>query len=76
MDLETIATSSVKSSISVTDELSPFINERDKEPSWDGNIYIYANSDKRKEGIKKVPVQVKGKQSDDFSSETVKYLVF
>ena len=75
MDLETIATSSVKSSISVTDELSPFINERDKEPSWDGNIYIYANSDKRKEGIKKVPVQVKGKQSDDFSSETVKYLV-
>lgn len=75
MDLETIATSSVKSSISVTDELSPFINERDKEPSWDGNIYIYANSDKRKEGIKKVPVQVKGKQSDDFSSETVKYPV-
>ncbi len=75
MDLETIATASVKSSISITDELSPFINEGDKEPSWDGNIYIYANKDKRKEGIKKVPVQVKGKQSDDFSSETIKYPV-
>lgn len=50
MDLEKIATASVKTSISITDELSPFINEGDKEPSWDGNIYIYANKDKRKEG--------------------------
>lgn len=41
MDLETIATSSVKSSILVTDDLSPFINERDKEPLWDGKIYIF-----------------------------------
>ena len=48
MDLEKIATASVKTSISITDELSSFINEGDKEPSWDGNIYIYANKDKRK----------------------------
>ena len=75
MDLEKIATASVKTSISITDELSPFINEGDKEPSWDGNIYIYANKDKRKESIKKVPVQVKGKQSDDFSLDTIKYPV-
>ena len=38
-------------------------------------IYIYANKDKRKESIKKVPVQVKGKQSDDFSLDTIKYPV-
>lgn len=75
MDLEKIATASVKTSISITDELSSFINEGDKEPSWDGNIYIYANKDKRKESIKKVPVQVKGKQSDDFSLDTIKYPV-
>ena len=73
--MEKIATASVKTSISITDELSPFINEGDKEPSWDGNIYIYANKDKRKESIKKVPVQVKGKQSDDFSLDTIKYPV-
>lgn len=73
MDLEKIATASVKTSISITDELSSFINEGDKEPSWDGNIYIYANKDKRKESIKRVPVQVKGKQSDDFSLDTIKY---
>lgn len=75
MDLEKIATASVKTSISITDELSSFINDGDKEPSWDGNIYIYANKDKRKESIKKVPVQVKGKQSDDFSLDTIKYPV-
>lgn len=73
MDLEKIATASVTASISATDVLSPYINEGDKEPSWDGNIYIYSNKNKRKDGIKKVPVQVKGKQNDDFSKNTIKY---
>lgn len=73
MDLEKIATASVTASISATDVLSPYINEGDKEPSWDGNIYIYSNKNKRKDGIKKVPVQVKGKQDDDFSKNTIKY---
>ena len=48
-------------SISLTDVLSPFINDGDKEPSWDGNIYIHIDKQKSKNGIKKVPVQVKGK---------------
>lgn len=73
MDLEKIATASVKASISATDVLSPFISEGDKEPSWDGNIYIYSDSNKKKDGIKKVPVQVKGKQNGDFSKEIIKY---
>lgn len=60
MDLEKIATASVKTSISITDELSSFINDGDKEPSWDGNIYIYANKDKRKESIKKFQYKLKG----------------
>ena len=68
MDLEKIATASVKTSISMTDVLSPFINDGEKEPSWDGNIYIYSNKDKKKDGIKKVPVQVKGKYNNDFSN--------
>ena len=61
MDIEKLATSAVADSISLTDVLSPFINDGDKEPSWDGNIYIYADKNKNKKGIKKVPVQVKGK---------------
>ncbi len=60
MDIERLATSAVVESISLTDVLSPFINDGDKEPSWDGNIYIYADKHKSKKGIKKVPVQIKG----------------
>ena len=36
---------------------------------------IWHGKDKRKESIKKVPVQVKGKQSDGFSLDTIKYPV-
>lgn len=60
MDIEKLATAAVVESISLTDVLSPFINDGDKEPSWDGNIYIYQDKSKTKKGIKKVPVQVKG----------------
>lgn len=60
MNIEKLATSAVEESISKTDVLDPFVNDGDKEPSWDGNVYIYADKHKTKKGIKKVPVQVKG----------------
>ena len=60
MDIEKLATAALKKSISQTDFLADFVNDGDKEPSWDGNIYIYADSTKSKKGIKKIPVQVKG----------------
>lgn len=47
MDIEKLATSAVVESISMTDVLSPFINDGDKEPSWDGNIYIYEDKKKK-----------------------------
>ena len=60
MNIEKLATSAVVESISKTDVLDPFVNDGDKEPSWDGNVYIYVDKRKAKKGIKKVPVQVKG----------------
>ena len=60
MDTENIATSAVNAAISKTTYLSAFINEKDKEPCWDGHIYIYSDKRKSKENIKRVPVQVKG----------------
>ena len=60
MNIEKLATSAVEESISKTEVLDPFVNDGDKEPSWDGNVYIYADKHKTKKGIKKVPVQVKG----------------
>ena len=60
MDIEKLATSAVTGYISKTDYLSPFINEGDKEPSWDGNIYVFNNRSKSKCYLMgKVAVQVK-----------------
>ena len=62
MDIERLAVTAVINSISKTDVLSPYINSGEKEPSWDGNIYIHEDKTKSKHNIKKVPVQVKGEK--------------
>lgn len=41
MDLEKIATATVAESISRTDTMSPFVNDGDKEPVWDGHRWAY-----------------------------------
>lgn len=39
-----------------------YINDNDKEPSWDGLIYLYRTEDLKVEDIEyKIPIQVKGK---------------
>lgn len=62
MDIETAATTAIKEKIANTDRLSQYINERDKEPIWDGSIYVYKNGSRKSDNfIARVPVQVKGK---------------
>lgn len=61
MELEKLATSAVITELSKTDRLSSFINSGDKEPCWDGNIYIHEDKSRTKKNIKKVATQVKGK---------------
>ena len=74
MDIERLATSAVTASISETDYLSAFINSGDKEPLWDGQIYVYSNKNKSKDNlIARVPVQIKGKQCDNISKTKINY---
>lgn len=61
MGIEKLATSAVETTIEKTDRLSSFINNGDKEPCWDGNIYIHEGKNHTKKNIKKVATQVKGK---------------
>lgn len=75
MDIEILATSAIKTSISTADVLTPFIPEKDKEPSWNGYICIYTNKNKSKEGLKRVPVQVKGKINNNLTSESINYQI-
>lgn len=39
--IELFSVNAVKNSIAMSDFLSPFIADNDKEPSWDGFVYIY-----------------------------------
>ena len=74
IQIETLAVNAVKDSILMSDYLIPFINDNDKEPSWDGKVYIYKDKNCTKDNlIGRLPVQVKGKECDDLSKEEISY---
>lgn len=75
MDIEKLATSAVEATISKTDRLSSFINSGDKEPVWDGNIYIHQDKKKTKQNIKRVSVQVKGKVTQTKPPKCITYRI-
>lgn len=67
MDIESLATSAIKDSISWTDRLVPYIPEKEKEPIWDGSVHVYSSSIHSNENeIGRVPTQVKGKTVKKF----------
>ena len=75
MDYEKIATGALNISISKTDRLSAFINDGDKEPSWDGCIYLHKDKNRTKEDIKRIPVQVKGKGVSSWNKDKIPYSI-
>lgn len=76
MGIEKLATSAVETAIEKTDRLSSFINSGDKEPCWDGNIYIHEGKNHTKKNIKKVATQVKGKKVKPHQvADSIKYRI-
>lgn len=76
MNIESMAISAVQNAISKTDYLGEQINKGDREPSWDGSIYVYntpGNNHKKEDYMATVPVQVKGMIKNDHSAERIKY---
>ena len=72
--IETLSVNAVRDSIVTSDFLDQFIADNDKEPSWDGFVYIYEDNSKKKDKLKgRIPVQVKGKECDDFSRDEISY---
>ena len=59
--IETLSVNAVRDSVVVSDFLDQFIADNDKEPTWDGFVYIYSDKSKKKEKLKgRLPVQIKG----------------
>ena len=61
MDLEQLGTASVIQEVSKTKRLKAFRNSGDNEPSFDGHIYIYKDTNYAKDELRRVPVQIKAK---------------
>lgn len=76
--IEQLAVNKLKRSILSCPLLQAFISEGDKTPSWDGEVYVYASSDKHKKKQNiygRVPVQVKGKTSQNLSKNSISFPV-
>lgn len=74
--VETLAVNTVIESIVLCNYLEPYISDKDKQPSWDGNVYIYKSPQKRKDNILgRIPAQVKGSQLLNPDAECVTFAV-
>ena len=63
MGIEKLATSAVETAIEKTDRLNSFINSGDKEPCWDGNIYIPRGKTTQRKTSKKLQHKLKERRS-------------
>lgn len=75
MDKEELSVSALKTVFGKLDKIKPFINDGDKMPSWDGDIFIYSKSNYSKDNLRKIPSQVKGVEVDDLSKISISYPV-
>lgn len=74
--IEILAVNAVRDSIAISEYLSPYINDNDKEPTWDGKVYIFNDKSKKKSKMRGyVPVQVKGKECNSLTKENITYPV-
>lgn len=73
LDYEQLGTSALSDAIAKTSKLKAFINSGDKEPSYDGYIYIYNNKKYKKGNLKKVSIQVKAKGVSGKFNSIIKY---
>ncbi len=54
--------------------ISQFLSEDDKEPCWDGHLYLYSDGNRDKEHLLgRVPVQIKGTEVDSFDTKQMKF---
>ena len=54
--------------------ISQFLKEGDKEPCWDGHLYLYSDGKRDKDHLLgRVPVQIKGTEVDSFDTKQTKF---
>lgn len=72
--IETLSVDVVRDSIMMAELLDQYIPDNDKEPFWDGAVYIYSDKKHNKDTfIGRMPVQVKGTKNNDLSKDEITY---
>ena len=72
--IETLSVDAVRDSIMMAELLDQYIPDNDKEPFWDGAVYIYSDKKHNKDTfIGRMPVQVKGTKNNDLSKDEITY---
>lgn len=73
-DIEEGAILAFKNYIQGSEVISQHVSENDKEPFWDGGLYLYAKPNKAKDSfLGRVPVQLKGQEVDKFKRKKYRY---
>lgn len=74
--IENFSVNAVRDSIMMSEYLDQYIPDNDKEPFWDGAVYIYNTSKHTNANFRgRMPVQVKGTECNDFSKDEISYSV-
>lgn len=79
MDVEVIATSKIKGIISRNSYLRAVIDDNDKTPIWDGDVFVYKTKDPNKrvsDSLGRVPVQIKGHKVEKINSDRNEQIKF
>ena len=72
--IEEKALNCLKNFIEDSKTISQFLIDNDKEPCWDGHLYLYSDGIRdRKHLIGRVPVQVKGTEVEEFKTKNWKF---
>lgn len=73
IQLELYSVNHLELALAATSYLYPVVSKLDKEPSWDGFVYLHSDQTYKKENIGKVPVQVKASYQEDISQNEITY---
>jgi len=72
--IENLAVNAVEDCVLESEYLIPYIKVADKEPLWDGSIYIYNDPSNKNETLTgKVPIQIKGHVSENLLKNEISY---
>lgn len=72
--IEQIAVDVLNTEIDKYNLLDTYVHSKDREPSWDGHIYVFNNENMSVESMTgRVPIQIKGEEVKEFSSKEKKY---